>query len=154
MRYIDSHLMSGEEVVARAHLHPIIFASPVLLTIVAILLSAPLFFLVPLVAFIFTWINYRTSEFAVTNKRVLFKTGFIRRRSEEILLTKVEGIQVKQGILGRILGYGSVVVSGTGGSRDPYTRIAAPMTFRRCVQEQVAAIQDGSSQGRRRQDFA
>jgi len=88
------------------------------------------------------FIALKTSEFAVTNKRVLIKTGFIRRNSLEVLLSKVEGIQVHQSLVGRLLNFGSIVVTGTGGSHDPYHRIAAPLGFRRAVQEQVAAVQE------------
>lgn len=80
-----------------------------------------------------------TSEFAVTNKRVLIKIGWLRRHSLETLLSKIETIRVEQGILGRALDYGTIVVSGTGGSKEPFRTIASPMEFRRKVQEQIAA---------------
>lgn len=69
------------------------------------------------------FVNRKTSEFAVTNKRVVMKFGFIRRSSLEVLLTKIEGVSVDQGILGRILDYGTIVVGGTGGSRTPFPKI-------------------------------
>lgn len=62
-------------------------------------------------------VNYSASEFGVTNKRILAKVGWAKRRSLDMLLTKVEGIYVEQGILGKILGYGTVVVTGTGAPR-------------------------------------
>ena len=79
----------------------------------------------------------RTSEFAVTNKRVLIKTGLIRCHSLETLLSKIESIGVTQGILGRILDFGMIVVSGTGGSKEPFHRIADPLQFQCKVQEQI-----------------
>ena len=79
------------------------------------------------------------SEFAVTNKRVLIKTGWIRRHSLETLLSKIEGIRVEQDVLGRMWDYGTIVVSGTGGSKEPFRRIASPMQFRREIQEQIVA---------------
>ncbi|PIU51164.1 hypothetical protein COS91_05900 [Candidatus Desantisbacteria bacterium CG07_land_8_20_14_0_80_39_15] len=87
------------------------------------------------------FISFKTSEFGITNKRVLFKIGFIRRNSLEILLTKIEGIQVNQGILGRILNYGTIIVRGTGGTGSPFRKIEAPLEFRKKVQEQIASIQ-------------
>jgi uncharacterized membrane protein YdbT with pleckstrin-like domain len=78
-----------------------------------------------------------TSEFAVTNKRVLIKIGWIRRHSLETLLSKVEGIRVEQSVFGRMWDYGTIVVSGTGGSKEPFRKIASPMQFRREVQEQI-----------------
>jgi len=53
----------------------------------------------------------------------------------------VEGIQVKQSILGRVLDYGSIIVSGTGGMNDPFHKITNPMKFRRKVQEQIEATE-------------
>jgi uncharacterized membrane protein YdbT with pleckstrin-like domain len=159
--YIDNNLMPGEKVVARAQLHWIIYSAPVTWFCAGLgffilgrgdtelggafsgfMVGAC--FLLAVVTGIAAYISRVTSEFGVTNKRVLIKTGFIRRKSLEVLLTKVEGIQVDQDISGRILGYGSVVVTGTGGSRDPYHRIAEPLNFRRKVQEQVAAMQEAA----------
>jgi uncharacterized membrane protein YdbT with pleckstrin-like domain len=70
------------------------------------------------------------------------RVGFIHRNSLEVLLNKVEGIQVNQGILGRILGFGSITVSGTGGTKDPFHKIDAPLEFRKKAQEQIASVQD------------
>jgi|TARA_B100002003_G_scaffold192211_1_gene181393 uncharacterized membrane protein YdbT with pleckstrin-like domain len=82
-----------------------------------------------------------SSEFGVTSKRVMVKTGFISRTSLETLLTKVEGIGVDQSVLGRVLGYGSIVVSGTGGSKRPFKMIRHPLEFRRQVQEQITSTE-------------
>jgi uncharacterized membrane protein YdbT with pleckstrin-like domain len=73
-----------------------------------------------------------------TNKRVLVKIGWLRRQSLETLLSKIETIGVEQDILGRALDYGTIVVTGTGGSKEPFRTIASPMEFRRAVQEQIA----------------
>jgi uncharacterized membrane protein YdbT with pleckstrin-like domain len=80
-----------------------------------------------------------TSEFAITNKRVLIKTGWIRRYSLETLLTKVESFRVDQSVLGRMLDHGTIIISGTGGSKEPFHKIAQPMMFRRRVQDQISA---------------
>jgi tetratricopeptide (TPR) repeat protein len=149
MSYIDKNLMNGEEVIHRAHLHWIIFLSPLFFLVVGICLvsagpsgstSQPIgtvFILVGIVMAISALINYFTSEFGVTNKRIIAKVGFVRRRSLEVLLSKIEGIQVDQGIIGRLLNYGSVVISGTGGSKDPFKKIGKPLIFRKSAQEQI-----------------
>ncbi len=85
------------------------------------------------------YVLYRSSEFAVTNKRVLMKAGVLRRRSLEILLSKIEAIGVDQSLLGRFLNYGSLTVGGTGGTKEVFDKIAAPMEFRLKVQEHTAA---------------
>ena len=88
------------------------------------------------------FVNYASSEFGVSNKRVLMKTGFLSRHSLETLLAKVESIGVHQGLLGRILGFGTIIIGGTGGSKEAFFGIRAPLEFRRRVQEQI--VQAGS----------
>ena len=80
-------------------------------------------------------INYLTSEFTVTNKRVVVKLGFIKRTSLEMNMEKIEGIIIHQSILGRILNYGHVEVRGTGGSSQPFKLIKKPMELKNKVQE-------------------
>lgn len=154
MGYIEKNLMSAEKIVYRTKLHRIVFVWPIIWLVVALLIFVSvsdaalrdvlsiLIFLLAILTSISSFINYTTSEFAITNKRVIVKVGFIRRNSIEILLSKVEGIQVNQGILGRIFGFGSIVVSGTGGTKDPFHKISNPLEFRRKKQEQIAAVQE------------
>jgi uncharacterized membrane protein YdbT with pleckstrin-like domain len=100
-----------------------------------------LFILIAIAKAISSFINFSASEFAVTNHRAIAKVGFIRRNSLEVLLSKIEAIQVNQDILGRILGYGSITVSGTGGTRDPFHNISDPLELRRKIQEQIVILQ-------------
>jgi len=153
MSYIEKNLMNGESIVYRGKLHWVVFLWSIILFVIAILFFVVggdtagvghLFGIIALIIAITTGIaaiiNYTTSEFGITNKRVMVKVGFIRRNSLEVLLNKVEGIQVNQGIFGRILGFGSITVSGTGGTKDPFHKIDAPLEFRKKVQEQIASI--------------
>ena len=151
MRYIEQNLMNGENVLYRGNLHWIVFLWPVIWFIIAIMLFSGggetasvggLFILISIITGIVSLINFKTSEFGITNKRVIVKVGFIRRNSIEVLLNKVEGIQVSQGILGRILGFGSITVGGTGGTKDPFHKISAPLKFRKKAQEQISTVQD------------
>lgn len=73
----------------------------------------------------------------MSNKRVLIKTGLLSRRSVEVLLPKVESIGVDESFVGRILGYGSVIVRGTGGTFETFDKIAHSNERRRQVQEQL-----------------
>lgn len=150
MAYVEDHLLPGEEVVHRAHLHKFVYLMPlalaVLMIVVAVVanlndvpmltIAALVLALVPL---IWAHIVYSSSEFAVTNKRVIIKVGFIQRRTLETLLTKVEGIEVHQGIMARLFDFGTIVVTGTGGTREQFANIAAPLEFRRQVQSQVTS---------------
>ena len=79
-------------------------------------------------------ITRETSEFAVTSKKVVIKVGWISRKTIEMNLSKIESIDVDQGIFGRIFGYGTIVVVGTGASRQRFKTIASPLEFRRTVQ--------------------
>jgi uncharacterized membrane protein YdbT with pleckstrin-like domain len=81
------------------------------------------------------------TEMAVTTKRVLIKTGLGSRRTLDLMLSRVESIGVEETVLGRMLGYGSVVVRGTGGTPEPFLMIAHPQEFRRAVQEQTGTQQ-------------
>jgi uncharacterized membrane protein YdbT with pleckstrin-like domain len=75
-------------------------------------------------------IRYLTNELALTNKRVVAKTGLLSLRTIEIALEKIESLRVEQSIFGRILGYGTVMVVGTGGSRELIPDIPNPIIFR------------------------
>jgi uncharacterized membrane protein YdbT with pleckstrin-like domain len=153
MSYVDKNLMPSEKVIYRTHLHWVVFLWPILWFVVAIWLysagvaNGSIFATLVLLLIAFpmlfdAFVARRTSEFAVTNKRVLIKTGLIRRHSLETLLNKIEGIHVEQGILGRIVDYGTIIITGTGGSKEPFHRIANPMEFRRRVQEQIVAVEE------------
>ena len=85
------------------------------------------------------------TEMAVTNRRVLIKTGMGSRRTLDLMLSRVESIGVEESTIGRMLGYGSVVVRGTGGTPEPFVMIAHPQEFRRAVQEQISTPQPPSS---------
>ena len=88
------------------------------------------------------------AEFAVTNKRVIFKTGVIRRKTAEMFLNKIESVGVDQTIGGRIFSYGSIVLHGTGGSTEPFVMIGHPLELRRQVQEQIGkSTKNGMTSG-------
>jgi uncharacterized membrane protein YdbT with pleckstrin-like domain len=80
-----------------------------------------------------------STEMAVTDRRVLIKTGMGSRRTLDLMLSRVESIGVRETFLGRLFGYGSVIVRGTGGTPESFVLIAHPQEFRRSVQEQVGA---------------
>jgi uncharacterized membrane protein YdbT with pleckstrin-like domain len=87
------------------------------------------------------FVTRRTTEFLVTEKRVVFKSGVVTTQVEGIPLAQIETIRVDQGAFGKMFGYGTVVVKGTGGSEIECKDIGAPFLFSSRVQEQVA--QDG-----------
>jgi len=143
--YVERNLIAGEQVVYETRIHPIIFLSPggvILLGIgLGVGLSPPgglvvlVFGVLMLIA---AWIRQWSGEFAVTNKRVVVKVGFISRRTIEINMSKVESVEVNQGIFARLLNYGTIMVIGTGGTKEPFDLIDDPRAFRRAVQSQQA----------------
>ncbi len=84
-------------------------------------------------------IRRAATEVAVSHKRVLIKTGLFSRKSIEVLLPKVESIGVDEYVFGRMLGYGSVIVRGTGGTFETFDRIARPDELRRQVRQQTGS---------------
>ena len=84
-----------------------------------------------------TAVSYSAAEIAVTNRRVIGKTGFIRRQALELRLDKIESARVNQPLMGRLLGYGTVVLIGSGGTRTRFKNIADPMQLHRQIQNQI-----------------
>ena len=82
-------------------------------------------------------IIYYTTEFALTNKKVLAKSGLISRSTDELQLKKIEGVDVKQGILERILGYGSVILSGTGSQKVEFHGVDNPLEIKKLIDSRI-----------------
>ena len=117
--YVDSVLVRGERVEYQAKLHwKIYFTAKALFTL----------WISPIV-------RQLTSEFVITNKRIIMKTGLISRKTFEMNLQKIEAVNVDQSFWGRLLGFGSVSIVGTGGSRESFSDISKPLLFRRKFQE-------------------
>lgn len=85
-------------------------------------------------------VRRNTTEMAVTNRRVVIKTGLASRKTIEMMLNKVESIEVTETAAGRMLGYGSIVVIGTGGTPEPFHNMAHPLEFRSQVQQQIEKL--------------
>ena len=79
------------------------------------------------------WLKQWTTEIAVTDRRVIYKTGLISRRTVEMNMDKVESVDVNQDIFGRVLNYGTVLIRGTGASLEPLTTIATPLALRNAI---------------------
>ena len=78
-------------------------------------------------------IRRATTEIVVTDRRVLFKTGVFGRRTAEMNISKIETVDVLQGIVGRVLGFGTVLVRGTGSGLEPLARVAHPIALRNAI---------------------
>jgi len=129
MSYIDDSLIEGEKILHRARVS---WWSQFWLLALGVLL---LVVVIGLFLLVWAWITVRSTEIAITNRRVIAKFGFIKRDTVEINLEKVEALKVEQGFLGRMLNYGTVFISGAGTSVAPIKDIADPLVFRRKFME-------------------
>jgi len=93
------------------------------------------------VAILVGTVRRNATEMAVTNRRVVIKTGLASRKTIEMLLNKVESIEVSETTAGRMLGYGTIVVIGNGGTPQPFHKIAHRLEFRSQVQQQIEKLQ-------------
>lgn len=156
MSYVESQLLPGEQIRYRAHLHWVGFTGSFGVTALTVVLAlvawlapvkelwyvvAPLA-LAAVVMLVAAYITFKTSEFAVTDRRVIIKVGFIQRRTLETMLSKVEAVGVDQGLLGRLFRFGTITVTGTGGTHEQFPRIAAPLEFRKHVQAEAMGAED------------
>ena len=150
-RYIDEILQPGEKVLYSTNAHwifylPAIAAWGVTLVLLVLsrtttteslillcLASAAVVALVALYWTVRAWFHRFTTETDVTNLRVVHKIGFIKRRTFEMPLDKVESVDVDQSILGRILNYGDVTVMGVGEGKETISTVAAPLAFRSAI---------------------
>lgn len=128
--YIENALIKDEKIIYTGNitlcsLSPLIILGFLLLAVYGI----------GLLFWIVAFIRYKTTELAFSNKRVIAKFGFISRHTIELNISKVESIQVNQGILGRIFNYGTLIVSGSGNPQAPIPGISNPMEFRRAFME-------------------
>src|SRR5262249_21977277 len=148
-RYIDEILQPGEQVLYSTNAHWIFyFPAIVAWAVVAVLLIVS--FVIPPVALVALasaavvavpalywtlkgWFHRMTTETDVTNHRVVHKTGFIKRRTFEIALDKIESVDVEQSILGRVLNYGDVRINGVGEGTQNIPTIASPLAFRSAI---------------------
>lgn len=159
MSYLDESLTSGEVVLYRTGLHWSVLFWPLVVGAIFEIGALALFYLawraaaegthglqmalgsgcaaIGAVAIVIGLVRRSSIEMAVTNRRVLMKSGILGRKTIELMLSKVESIGVDQGIGGRLAGYGRVTVRGTGGTLEVFDRIARPLEFRRQVQEQI-----------------
>ena len=156
MKYVTRVLQPGETVVYTTTLHWLVYFRAVVLLLIgiglivassyvgghtgnpeydkylvwALQIVAGLFFLFAILSALRALIRRATTELAITDRRVIHKVGLIRRDTIEINRSKVETVRVDQNVWGRMLGFGTVTVRGTGGSFEPIPFIAEPLTFR------------------------
>jgi uncharacterized membrane protein YdbT with pleckstrin-like domain len=162
LSYAEKHLIAGETVQYETRLHWVVMLGHALIAAVLALVGLSLLLtswsslkggevasgalrwagagslLVAAIFFGIGLVRRNATEMAVTNKRVIVKSGLADRRTIELLLPRIESIAVEEPALGRLLGYGTVIVRGTGGTPEVFPQIARPLEFREQVQRQIA----------------
>ena len=149
MKYYERIIQPGETVRMLGRLHWTIYARAWLLILAAVvvaaltaqdaalatpgLIGAAVLLALGVMIFLRAWLIRATTEIVVTDKRVIHKVGLLARHTAEMNLSKVETVDVDQGLGGRILGYGAVVIRGTGGSWEPLRGIASPLAVRNAI---------------------
>jgi uncharacterized membrane protein YdbT with pleckstrin-like domain len=145
--YLNRVLQPGEQIVYESRLHWLVYLRAIILLAIAIVVliaaglaegkvEAALKILAALIALLAVSSGCRaflrriTTELAVTDHRVIFKSGLFSRHTIEMNRSKVESVDVDQTVLGRLFGYGTVIVRGTGGSLEPMRNISDPIAFR------------------------
>jgi|SRR5579885_1479571 uncharacterized membrane protein YdbT with pleckstrin-like domain len=148
MSYIDRNLLPDEKILFRTKKHLIIFLVPLILTILSIVAYSYMesnnilnkVDWAPTVIVLLFWassgLDYLTSEFAVTNKRVMMREGFFNRHANEMRINTISQVNVDQSLLGQMLDYGIVSINAFG-AFDAYPMIAHPFTFQKFVNEQL-----------------
>lgn len=146
MSYIQNNLQAGEEIKYKANIHWYIFAYPLILLLLGAFFSSArtdfIYYtgLLLLVLGLFQLIKRILlkigAEYVITNKRVILKSGILGRDALELILSKCEGFRIKQSMIGRILGFGSILVT-TGGATNIFKFISKPLKFRNTINAQI-----------------
>ncbi len=167
MGYIEASLIPGETVVYQTRLHWIVMLRHLLLGLLLLAVSGALLsyllkqprlgttgqhlaeagaaalLVCGIVAIVVGVVRRSATEMAVTSRRVVVKQGLVNRKTIEMLLNKIETIEVSEPMFGRMLGYGSITMIGTGGTSEPFHKIAHPLQFRSEVQQQLEKLSAG-----------
>jgi uncharacterized membrane protein YdbT with pleckstrin-like domain len=150
MSYYTKVLQPDEQVKYVGKLHWTIYRNAILFAILAMIVAgfavtlaenpqslalaiAGVLGILALVSFLGAWFVRVSTEIVVTDKRIIHKVGWISRRTEEINISKVETVDVAQGIVGRIFDFGTVLIRGIGGSWEPLRRVASPLQLRNAI---------------------
>lgn len=142
MGYTEKNLIEGENLLYIARIHWIVFIAPILILLIGAAIGRNINGYVidaaGLLMALYTFSEYMGSEFGVTNKRIIVKTGLIATRAREIFINRIESIQLQQSIIGRLLGYGAVIPAGTGGDKaDLHRYIDNPNELIKAIDRQI-----------------
>jgi len=146
MDYIKNKLAENEHIVYSTGLHWAILLGPSMLLIIAGLSipakgqSAVILLIIGLMWFAISTVSIRTSEIGITEKRLLLRVGFPLRRSYDILLEKIQMIDIYQPSLGKFLNFGKIIIQYSNGGANAFRMVRSPIEFKDMIEKQAAAI--------------
>ena len=138
--------MTENTIIYQARLHRILFFWPVFLLFIIVYIGVrfdafrgPSYImgLVALIWGVMIWLTYHFSLLTIKKKQVILCTGILVRQTIDIPMNKIESIDIRQSLLGSLLQYGSLVITGTGGTRQYVNFIAKPLTCRRYIEQSM-----------------
>jgi uncharacterized membrane protein YdbT with pleckstrin-like domain len=166
LSYVEKHLIAGETLQYQTKLHWIVMLGHAVIAAVLVVIGLALLMtpwssvtggaasfapvlrvsgavslLIGVIFFVVGLVRRNATVMALTNKRVIVKTGLASRRTIELLLSRIESIAVEEPAMGRLFGYGTVVIRGTGGTPEVFEKISHPLEFREQVQSQISSGQ-------------
>ncbi|WP_221796542.1 PH domain-containing protein [Oceanobacter mangrovi] len=127
MSYIENSLSKGEKIYRVFEHHWVIkffLVLHLILCLTVVWIPVALYY----------WLSWKFTEQGVTNKRVIRKSGIISRKTDEMKLGAIEAIEINQGIWGRILGFGTLTISGRGDGDVVMTWMANPVKAKRDIE--------------------
>ncbi|QOW46928.1 MULTISPECIES: PH domain-containing protein [Acinetobacter] len=144
--YIEENLARDEKIIVKAQVTWLSQFWYLLFGGLFVLMALPsknvIFFLLGIIFIAIAVIHVVTTELALTSRRIIAKSGLVRRNTIELKVNRIESLGVDQGVLGRILNFGSIAVKGIGGSHAPIPYIARPMEFRQQVNSFLDELDD------------
>jgi len=149
MSYVREVLQPGEEIRFRTNVHWLVYLPAMMMFVLGIafalwytaaasqhltlLILSALSAVPGVLLFIAAWLKRFGTEIAVTDRRVIYKTGLVQRDTTEINMAKIESVDVSQSILGRVFGFGTLTIRGTGETIEALRNIASPLQFRNAI---------------------
>jgi uncharacterized membrane protein YdbT with pleckstrin-like domain len=147
MSFIEKNLANNEKIVYKGNLHWWIYMKNVLLIVLGVIIASSaksdtansiggIIVFIALIGLVGAYMRSKSSEFVVTNRRIMLKTGVLKRKLVELQLNRAEGLSVDQGIIGRMLNYGSIIVT-SGGVKEVFSPIAQPYEFKKQINNAI-----------------
>ena len=156
VKNVKKDLLPGEVIVYKTGLHWVNFIIILIILLWFLLYSifsflgreyfmGFIFFILTVVGSIYLYLDYKSTEFIITNKRIIHKNGIFDRKNFDLFLSRIEGVGFEQGIIGKVLNFGTITITGLGGRVEKFSLIDKPQEFYKKAREQIAISQHQTS---------